>query len=51
MFYHEQKRRKGTEISVMVEQACATCILVSFQHGDRTFRGVLLDDSSQTVIR
>ena len=42
---------KGKHISVLVEQAFPTCILVSYKDEGKTFRGVLLHESSHTVTR
>ena len=42
---------KGKHISVLVEQAFPTCLLVSYEDEGKTFRGVLLHESSHTVTR
>ena len=43
---------RGKHISVLVEQAFPTCILVSYKDDEgKTFRGVLLHESSHTVTR
>mgnify|MGYP002804635698 FL=1 len=43
---------RGKNISVLVEQAFPTCILVSYKDDEgKTFRGVLLHESSHTVTR
>ncbi|XP_046851683.1 uncharacterized protein LOC124445015 [Xenia sp. Carnegie-2017] len=42
---------KEKHISVLVEQAFPTCIMVSYKDEGKTYRGVLLDESSHIVTR
>lgn len=43
--------RQGSVISATVEQSLGNCLLVSFKHRSRTFRGVLFDEKNSAVSR